>query len=158
MRISRVVFASPLALAAVAACSSDTGVHVGVNPTIVFPAGLLDSVSKLTLQVYDSGPVDCDTTKGVLKGSGAPIATKDLASANCPASAKFCGDVQVDKSDTARVFLAQAYTAGNTTPVASGCTKQTVNQDTLQVTIKMLRFAPVQTAHLLHWINNLVEL
>lgn len=146
MRPSRAVFALPLAFVAFGACSSsDTGVHVGVSPNIVFPEGLLDSVSKLTLQVFDSGPVSCDTTKGSLKGSSSPIATKDLASSGCPASAKFCGDVQVDKSDTARVFLAQAYTAGNSTPIASGCTQATVNQDTLQVQIKMLRFVPPAT-------------
>ncbi len=147
MRPRNALLALPIVLGAFGACSSsDTSVRVGISPTIVFPQGLLDNVSKLHLQVFDAGGVGCDTSKGVLTGSGGAIATKDLASSGCPGAAKFCGDVQVDKSDTPRIFLAQAFTAGNTTtPIASGCTKQTVSQDTLQVQIKMLRFAPPAT-------------
>lgn len=148
MRTTKAVVALPLAFAVFGACSSsDTGVHVGVTPTIVFPAGLLDSVSKLSLQVFDSGAVDCNGQTGSLKGAGTPIASKDLAAAGCPATAKFCGDVQVETSDTPRIFLAQAFASGNTTAVASGCTKATVNQSTLQVQIKMLRFVPPATCN-----------
>jgi hypothetical protein len=146
MRTGR-FFVAPLWLAAAAACSSsDSSVRVAIAPTIVFPHGVLGSVTKLTLQVYNAGDgVDCDATKGTTKGSAAAIATKDLASAGCPANAKFCGDVQVDTSSDARVFLAQGFATGNATPIASGCTKAVVSQATAQVQIKMLRFAPAAT-------------
>ena len=95
--------------------------------------------------MYDATTgVDCDAAKGTVKGlsAQAPLASKDLGTTGCAPGAKFCGDVQLEKSGDGRVFAAQAFTAGNSTPVASGCTKATVNQDTLSVQITMLRFVP----------------
>ncbi|HEX7601584.1 MAG TPA: hypothetical protein VF316_08265 [Polyangiaceae bacterium] len=128
-----------------AACSANDDPQVHLAPSLVFPKGLLDTVSRVSVKVYDATTgVDCDATKGTVKGltNQAPLASKDLGTTGCASGAKFCGDVQLEKSGDGRVFAAEAFTLGNTTPVASGCTKATVNQDTLQVQITMLRFVP----------------
>ncbi len=128
------------------ACSSHDDVAVHLAPTIVFPKGVLDNVAKVTLSVYDdaSNKLDCSGTDGTVTGlaGDTPIANKDLLSSGCAAGFKFCGDVQVAKSDNDRVFAAQAFGADQTTVIANGCTHVKVNQDTLQVQIKMLRFVP----------------
>jgi hypothetical protein len=134
-----------LVLAALGLACSSSGGSVQLAPTIVFPAGLLDTVTELKISVYDtSGGLDCNATDGTVTGlSGqAPLATKDLGSSNCASGAKFCGDIPLDKSDTPRLFAAQAFVGSGTAPVASGCTKATPNQDTLQVKITMLRTLP----------------
>jgi len=123
------------------ACSQSDGVSLA--PTIVFPQDLLGSVTKLTVSVYDtSGGLSCDATTGLVDGLNGqvPIATKDLASSNCSAGAKFCGDIAIDKSGSPRLFTAQGFSGS--TLQAAGCTQATPNQDTLQVTIQMLRVLP----------------
>ena len=127
------------------ACSASDDPNVHLAPSLVFPKGLLDTVNTVSVKVYDATTgVGCDAAKGTVKGlaAQAPLASKDLGTTGCAPGAKFCGDVQLEKSEDARVFAAQAFTAGNTTPVASGCTTATVNQDTLSVQITMLRFVP----------------
>jgi len=142
-RLATISFAS---LVAAIACSSGSG-PVQLAPTLIFPQGLLDTVTRVSLTVYDSASgVDCNATNGNPTGvtSGtATVATKDLASTGCPTGVKFCGDLQLDKSSSPRVFAAQAFTGSN--PVAAGCSKVTVDQDTLQVQIKMLRYVPPPT-------------
>jgi hypothetical protein len=126
------------------ACSSSDGGSVSLAPSIVFPQGLLDGVTELKVSVYDtSGGLDCagDGTVSGLSGQ-VPLATKDLGSSNCAAGAKFCGDVTIDKSDSPRLFTAQAFVGSGSAPVASGCTRAVPNQDTLQVKIQMLRTLP----------------
>jgi len=128
------------------ACSSSDGA-VKLAPTIVFPEGLLDGVSELRVSVYDgSGNLDCNATDGTVKNlnGDAPLATKDLNNSGCASNAKFCGDISLDKSNDPRLFAAQAFIGTNSSPIASGCTKATPNQDTLQVKITMLRTPPPQ--------------
>src|SRR5512142_221594 len=107
------------------ACSSNDG-PASLAPTIVFPEGILDGVTRLTVSVYDgSGSLDCNAKDGTVSGLNGdkPLATKDLGSSNCPNGAKFCGDLQIDKSGSPRLFAAQAFTGTSSSPVASGCTK-----------------------------------
>jgi hypothetical protein len=131
---------------AIVACSSGDGVHVGVAPTLTFPKGLLDGVTRVSVTVLDGAAgASCDAKTGVASGGGSPLASKDLGTSGCAAGAKFCGDLQLEKSDDARVFGAQAFTAASQTPVATGCAIATVNQDTISVKIQMLRFVPPAT-------------
>lgn len=131
--------------AVVFACSSGSG-PVSLAPTIVFPEGLLDNVTKLTVSVYDTagGALSCDAKTGAVDGlSGqTPLANVDLGTSNCSSGAKFCGNISIDKSSDPRLFSAQAFSGSTSTPVASGCTQAIPNQDTLQVAIKMLRTLP----------------
>jgi hypothetical protein len=131
----------------VIACSS-TGGTVNLAPTLVFPQGVLDGVTRLNVSVYDgSGSLDCNAKDGTVTNlnGDVPLATKDLSTNNCPSGAKFCGDISVDKSGSARLFAAQAFIGTASAPTASGCTKvPNTNQDTLNIQIKMLRTLPPQ--------------
>ncbi len=127
----------------IVACSSGDGIHVGVAPTITFPKGLLDGVTRVSVTVLDGAAgASCDAKTGVASGGGSPLASKDLGTTGCAAGAKFCGDLQLEKSDDTRIFGAQAFNAASSTPVATGCAVATVNQDSLSVKIQMLRFVP----------------
>ncbi len=131
--------------AAFVACSSSNGNSVSLAPSVVFPQGLLDGVTELKISVYDgSGSLDCNAVDGTVKGlnGDVPLATQDLGTSNCAGGAKFCGNVSINKSDSPRLFAAQAFVGSGTAPIASGCTKATPNQDTLLVKIQMLRTLP----------------
>jgi len=134
-------------LSLVLACSSGDGT-VNLAPTLIFPQGVLDGVTRLNVSVYDgSGNLDCNALDGTVKGlnGDTPLATKDLSTNNCPSGAKFCGDISVDKSGSPRLFAAQAFIGTASAPNASGCTKvPNTNQDTLNIQIKMLRTLPPQ--------------
>jgi hypothetical protein len=136
-------------LSLVLACSSGDG-SVQLAPTIIFPKGVLDGVTRLNVSVYDgSGNLDCNAN-GTVKGlnGDTPLATKDLGSSNCPSNAKFCGDISVDKSGAPRLFAAQAFIGTSPTPTASGCTKvPNTAQDTLNVQIIMYRTVPPLTCN-----------
>jgi hypothetical protein len=131
-----------LPIVAAACASSDDRLAVGVSPSLVFPTGLLDTVTKLTLVVYDASPaVSCDAATGriVLGGKADPFLTKDLE--KCTSGrGKFCGQLQIAKNDNDRVFGAVAR-AGST-EVADGCAVAKVNQDELPLEIKMIRHVP----------------
>ncbi len=145
-RLSRPAIAFGALGVTILACSSGDGVHVGVAPTLTFPKGLLDGVTRVSVTVLDGAAgAKCDAKTGVASGGGDPLASKDMGTTGCAAGAKFCGDIQLEKSEDARVFGAQAFTASSSTPVASGCVIATVNQDTSTVKIQMLRFVPPAT-------------
>jgi hypothetical protein len=134
----------PLALAP-AGCTTvrDEAPRVAIATDLLLPKGVLDRVTKLTLTVTE-GNVTCDATAGqtALPGGAAAateLAKKDLATTNCAAGVKFCGDVSIEKSDTPRVFSAVAKGADDAT-LAIGCAQATVNQDTLPLAIKMFRY------------------
>jgi hypothetical protein len=147
----------PACLIAILVGCVDSSVNVGSSvtlaPTLLFPRGLLDNVTTLTLNVYDtvngagaSTGVDCNVMTGIATGvtSGTtPIATQNLGATSCLNGAKFCGTIQIPESPTDRVFYAVG-TAGAQT-VANGCARVTVNQPSLPLTIKMVHYvAPNQ--------------
>jgi hypothetical protein len=135
-------------LALVLACSSSGDGSVHLAPTLIFPQGVLDGVTRLNVSVYDgSGSLDCNANDGTVKNlnGDTPLATKDLQTNNCPSGAKFCGDISVDKSGSPRLFAAQGFVGNSASPQTSGCTKvPNTNQDTLNIQIKMLRTLPPQ--------------
>src|SRR5258707_10598462 len=93
----------------VLACSSQSG-SVPLATSLVFPQGLLDGVTKLTVNVYDTsgGALSYNAVNGTVNGlSGQkPLATKDLNSTGCASNAKFCGDISIDESNDPRLFTA----------------------------------------------------
>ena len=134
--------AAALALAPACGSRGDT-VQVAVNPSLVLPHGVLDKVVKLRLTVLE-GSVTCDPAIGqtTLPGgveAAKQIAQRDLGTTNCVAPAKFCGDLDIEKSETPRVFSAEAKGEGDTT-LAIGCATVTVNSDAVPIPIKMFRF------------------
>jgi hypothetical protein len=131
------------ALVALVACAShDDGTRVSVAPTLIFTKGLLDGVTKLTMQVYDAAPaVACDPATGrvTLTGKVDPFLTKDLGPCS-GGRGRFCGQLEIAKKDSDRVFAAIARAGA--TEVAGGCAVAKVNQNELPLEIKMVRLVP----------------
>ena len=119
------------ALARGAACDgAGAPITVSLAPELLFPRGLLDGATKVTVAVYDAAlGVDCDATTGKLTAVATPFARSDLATtlagAPCPSGGKFCGQLTVAKSSTARLFQAQASSAMSA-DLADGCTKAVI--------------------------------
>jgi hypothetical protein len=138
-----------LVLGSLGACghaADDTAVHVSLAPSLLFPQGLLDGVTKLTVSVYDAASgLDCDPATGKLTQTAKPFAQADLgtslAGGACPSGGKFCGQLSIAKSGTPRLFQAQAQTTSNP-EVADGCTKVVVDQDAQPLKIVMIRNVP----------------
>lgn len=143
MRASR-PWAVLFVLVAGACGGEDSPVTVSLAPSLLFPRGLLDGVTKVTVAVYDaSAGVDCDATTGKLTRPATPFAQANLGAtlggAPCPSGGKFCGQLSVSKSSTPRLFQAQA-TAEASADVADGCTKAVVDQSSLSLSIAMVRY------------------
>src|SRR5438034_488221 len=86
--------------------------RTSISTSFTLPRGVLDRVSKLTLQVHE-GKVTCDLATGLVDypegvGAAKELAKRDLGKDNCPPNVKFCGDFSIDKSDTVRTFAATA--------------------------------------------------
>ncbi|HQY63526.1 MAG TPA: hypothetical protein PK141_19145 [Polyangiaceae bacterium] len=137
-----------LTMALLGACgATDERADVTLDARFVSPKGLLDTVSRITLVVYDkSDAVTCDPARGAstAKPDTPKIATRELSRAGCADRVKFCGDVRVTRSDLERVFVASASDdAGDT--IAQGCAVAKVNQDAVPLEIKMVRAIPPST-------------
>ena len=134
-----------------AACGAPRAqpVLVAVAPSIVMPRALLDNATSLALTVYDgtTSAVTCNPATGQITGasaSTAKVASVSLGTSSCPPGFKFCGSLQVTRSTDPLVFTAVATNASNAT-IATGCTTATMNQDTLDVDVTMIRFVPPAT-------------
>jgi hypothetical protein len=143
----RVVTAFPF-LFAIASCSQasqDEPLRVNVGTTLLFPKALLDGVTDLSLVVYDqSAGAGCDPATGRATGTDGieRVASATLREEGCPAGVRFCiNKLPIRKDPGTRVFAAVAHAAGGV-EVADGCTTAVVNQDSLDIAIKMVRFVP----------------
>ncbi len=154
-RARRRTLALGATLAALAACASSTEpADVTLETRFVTPKGLLDTVTRMTLTVYDkSETVTCAPATGLAtaKDDTPKVATRELAR-GCPGDGvKFCGDLRLTRSELERVFVAVAFDAANER-IAQGCTTAKVNQDAVPLDIKMVRALPPSTCG-----NNQVE-
>lgn len=130
---------SLLLLSALAACGdSREAPRVHVDTNLAVPHALLDKVTALAITVYEGASCD-EATGNATADSARKVAEVALGSNGCAAPAKFCGDLQLDKSETPRVFAALGKASDGST-IATGCATATVNQDAQPVTIKMLRY------------------
>jgi hypothetical protein len=145
----RIAFVGGLGLALVVAQCSSSGDLVTVPvPPIIATKGALDGVTRLTVSVFDAAAVQCNddpksTTRGQITGTAQPLASKDLGNMNCAGGAKWCGDIQVEKSSAKRVISAEAF-AGNTKR-AAGCATLVIDKDQIQQAITVYRILPPAT-------------
>lgn len=143
------------ALTLVAACASPgDSAGVALETRFLAPRGLLDTVTKVTLTVYDaSAAISCDAAKGAstAKDDSPKVASRELSRTGCTPGVKFCGDLRVTQSEIDRVFVAIATDATNER-IAQGCTTAKVTTDALPLDIKMVRALPPSTCG-----NNVIE-
>ena len=137
-------FALGLGALAYAACSDEGGdrLRVAVTADLVAPRTLLDRAATLDIAVLE-GEVSCDeaTSLATLPTDATKVrtvTTRELGTAGCAAGARFCGDLQVEKSAAPRVFLATARSGAET--VAVGCTTAKVDQERVALRIRMVRY------------------
>src|SRR5215471_13586579 len=136
----------PVLIVLVACGDAHDPANVTLAPSLVFPRGILDGVTRVTVKVYEpQAGLDCNATTGQLTKDAQPFLTKDLATTlnggPCPSGGKFCGDLSIAKSDSERLFQARAASA-TSDDVADGCAKTVVNQDALPLKIVMIRNVP----------------
>jgi hypothetical protein len=124
------------------ACSAhgDGDVDVRVGPTLLFPKGILDSVTTLTLRAYDSSVVTCDADRGLPDGDTSALFLEEaLGTDGCAGGARFCGDVTLARSTTPFVFVASAEDASGRL-IATGCESLLVDEPRVSLTIQMHRY------------------
>jgi len=155
LREVRPVRAGGLTLLLLAACASrGEPAEVALETRFVAPKGLLDTVTKVTLSVYEaSATVTCDAPKGIstAKDDTPKVTSRELSRTGCAPGVKYCGDLRVTQSDTERVFVALATDASNER-IAQGCTTARVTSDTVPLDIKLVRAIPPSTCG-----NNVIE-
>jgi len=139
MRLGLVV---GLGLVSALGCSSSTTDAVALRPTLIAPQGVLDSVTRLSISVFDAAVATCNADGSVTGDTSKSLSAKDLGTANCANGAKFCGDLQIEPSSAPRTFQALGLTSDGK-KVATGCAKAVIDKAaSTPLSIKMFRLIP----------------
>jgi hypothetical protein len=141
MRRSRLLLGLVPALPAaivIGACS-EAPVHVGL--VMRTPLGLLDDASNVSLTVFDSNLAKCLATGGVDKmPTGEGVQRFELEKGSCSGGATWCKEIELAQDGTEKIFAVVAKSSSGT--LAEGCTVTKIDQDPLEVAIKVQRFNP----------------
>lgn len=134
----RLVFAPTIALAlpfVVLACEPADTASVALAMTA--PQGVLDEASGVTLYVFPS-EAECGADGGIEK----PADAKEypLKNTGCDGGATWCGELKLDRDSSTQVFYVEVMGGGSLT--ARGCSKAKIDQDPLEVDIKIVRYVP----------------
>lgn len=129
-------------LAVPSGCGSDDAVRASVVTDLTLPRGVLDRARSLELRVRE-GDITCDAPSGKIAlpsgdAGATDVAKKTLDQEGCPDSVKFCGSLSIQKSAKPRVFDATALDGADI--IATGCATATLDQDSVSVAIKMVRY------------------
>ncbi len=102
------------------------------------PQGVLGEAKAVDLSVFDASKAKCDEATGHV--SAIPPESEGtqrfpLKNKGCPSGAVWCADIELDKTEINQMF---AVIAKNESGVlAEGCTKRKIDQDPLEISIKM---------------------
>ncbi|HTJ84957.1 MAG TPA: hypothetical protein VL400_24735, partial [Polyangiaceae bacterium] len=120
---------------AVAACEESPAADIGL--TMSAPQGILDDAKKLSLSVFPASGHTCGADGSV--GDVPADAKKfQLKSSGCDSGVKWCGDVTLDQDGSEQMFFVEA--SGDAGVLGQGCSKAKIDQDPLEVSIKIVRF------------------
>lgn len=116
------------------ACGAEDTASVGLAMSA--PQGLLDDASSVTLHVFPAGQKQCgadgsaevpgDAKKFPLKKSG------------CEGGATWCGDLTLERDESNQMFYVEVNGGGGL--LAQGCATAKINQDPVDVDIKIVRY------------------
>lgn len=140
MRRSRLLLGLiPLAPLSVlfAACGQGEVARLGL--VMEAPAGLLDTATAVKLSVFAPGSSRCGAS-GHVNGIPAGAQAFDLSKTGCAAGAAWCKTIELDKDGSTKMFAVVA--TGATGTLAEGCATAKIDQDPLDVSIKVQRFNP----------------
>lgn len=106
------------------------------------PQGLLDEATSVTLSVFPADQASCDAGSGHVSRipEGDDTQQFSLDRAGCPAGVAWCKDIELEQGDDPQMFAVVAQGAGRI--LAEGCVAAAVDQDPLEVTIKVQRYNP----------------
>lgn len=117
------------------------GAPVDIGVVMLAPQGLLDQASSVTLSVFDASAAKCNKDTGhVSKIPPAEEGTKtfQLAKKGCEQGVAWCKTVELDEDGSKKMFAVVAKNAGGL--LAEGCTTAVIDQDPLEVTLKVHRY------------------
>lgn len=132
-------FTSILLILGCSTSSEPVGVRVG--PSLLFPKGVLDQVTHLTLRAFDSTlGVTCDTDSGLVSGdTSSPLLEEELGSDGCAGGVRFCGDVTIKRASTSYVFSASAENDDGKL-LATGCVDTVIDAAEVDLAIDMRHY------------------
>lgn len=128
----------PLCALPSACASSDEG-PVALQLVLRAPAGLLSQATTVKLSVFDSSKGKCLPT-GHASSIPAGASTFALQNTGCAKGVGWCKEIALDKDGSSKMFAVVASNAAGT--LAEGCATATINQDPLEVDIKVQRYLP----------------
>jgi hypothetical protein len=118
-----------------ATCSTQPASDIGL--VMVAPQGVLDEADALSLKVFPAEGHAC-SADGSVAEVPADAKSFKLTQDGCDAGVKWCGDLTLDQDGSTQMFFVQASSAGGV--LGQGCAKKAIDQDPLEVTIKIVRF------------------
>jgi hypothetical protein len=103
------------------------------------PEGLLDEASAVRLHVFPADGRACrdDGSASELPGSAQKF---QLSKSGCEGGATWCGEITLERDESTQMFYAEVTGAGEL--VAQGCATAAIDQDPVEVDIKVLRVVP----------------
>lgn len=102
------------------------------------PQGVLGEAKAVDLSVFAASKAKCDEATGhvsAIPPEAEGTRNFSLKNTDCPSGAAWCADIELDKTELDQMF---AVIAKNESGVlAEGCTKHKIDQDPLEISIKM---------------------
>lgn len=131
--------AVPLMVALPLACGAPPAARIGL--VMRAPQGLLDAATSVELWVFPADQARCGANGHVDRiPEGGGTQQFSLKSAGCPDGVRWCQDIELDQDGEERMFAVIARNAGGT--LAEGCAVAAIDQDPLEVSIKVQRYNP----------------
>lgn len=125
--------------ALVAASCGDPPPPAAVGLVLKTEAALLDDATSLKLSVFDGTADRCeeDGSAGEIPEDAQEF---QLSRDGCTGTATWCGEIELDRDGESKVFHVEAR--GPDGLLAQGCAAATIDQDPLEVSIKVIRYLP----------------
>lgn len=119
-----------------ASCNAPRGADLGLSMSA--PQGLLDSASDVKLYIFAAKDHACDPATGHA-GDTAGTKPTTLVKDKCGAGTWCADDITLDQDGSTKTFYVEV-TDANATRLAEGCTTEKIDQDPLEVSIKIVRY------------------
>lgn len=139
MRPSRFLLAAvpALGLAGVVVACTEEGPATDVGLVMLAPEGLLGDATSVKLSVFDASASTCDPTTGSAGTIPTTAQSFTLKKEGCD-TGKWCGQITLDKNGAKKIFAVDVRNDSGL--LGQGCTTAVINQDPLDVNIKVVRY------------------
>ncbi len=118
-------------------CGDQPAADIGL--VMVAPQGVLDDADAISLSVFPADGHTCGAD-GSVGEVPADAKTFNLTQTGCDTGVKWCGDLTLDQDGSEQMFFVEATGPGGV--LGQGCTTKKIDQDPLEVSIKIIRFVP----------------